>query len=85
MVQVNFQCAPLIFTQFVPRGLTCSELCCSHINCSHINRPIFSKLPGLGISNMSFQMADVIELVSGTMISFSKGVQQNSNQSIFQS
>ena len=46
---------------------------------------MFWRLPGIGISNMNFMIADVIEFVSGTMITFSKGVQQKSNQSSFQS
>ena len=46
---------------------------------------IFWKLPGLGICNMSFLIADVIQFVSGTMITFLQGVQQNSNLSSFQS
>ena len=78
-VQVNFQLCSFNFTQFVSHGLTCSELCCAHIK-----RHIFWKLRGLGISNMSFLIADVIYFVSGTMISFSKRVQQNSNQRSFQ-
>ena len=65
MVQVNFQLFFFNFTQFVSRGLTCSELCCAHIK-----RHIFWELRGLGISNMSFLIADMIYFVSGTMISF---------------
>ena len=37
--------------------------------CAHIKRPIFWKVPGLGISNMNFLITDV----SGTMIYFSQG------------
>ena len=79
MVQVNFQLCSFNFTQFVSHRLTCSELCCAHIK-----RHIFWKLRGLGISNTSFLIADVIQYVSGTMISFSKRVQQNSNLRSFQ-
>ena len=79
MVQVNFQSCSFNFTQFVSNGLTCSELCCAHIK-----RHIFWKLRGLSISNMSFLIADVIYFVSGTMISFSDRVQQNSNLRSFQ-
>ena len=38
-----------------------------------IKRPIFWKLPGLGISNMNFLIANVIYFVSSTMITFSQG------------
>ena len=44
----------------------------------------FGSLPGLGIYNMSFLIADVIQFVSGTMITLSLGVQQNSYVSSFQ-
>ena len=53
MVQVNFQLRSVNFTQIVSHSLTCSELCCAHIK-----RHIFWKLRGLGISNMSFLIAD---------------------------
>ena len=33
-------------------------------------RPISWKLPGLGMSNMSFLIVDVIQFVSGTMTTF---------------
>ena len=46
----------LIFTQFEPDSFTCSEPCSAHIK-----RPIFWKLPRLGISNMSFLIADVMQ------------------------
>ena len=52
---------------------------------AHIKRPIFWKLPGPRISNMNFLIADMISFVSGTMITFSQGVQQKSNLSSFQS
>ena len=45
----------------------------------------FGSLPGLGICNMSFLIADVMQFVSGTMMTSSLGVQQNSNVSSFQS
>ena len=69
MVQVNFQLCSFNFIQFVSHGLTCSEFFCAHIK-----RHIFWKLRGLGISSMSFLIANVIQFVSGTMISFSKRV-----------
>ena len=55
IVQVNFQLCSFNFTQFVSHGLTCSELCCAHIK-----RHIFWKVRGLGISKMSFLIADMI-------------------------
>ena len=64
-----FNWAPFIFTQFEPHGFTCSEPCCAHIK-----RPIFWKLPGLGIFNKSFLIADMIKVMSGTMITFSHRV-----------
>ena len=36
-------------------------------------RLIFWKLPGFGISNMNFRIANVILFVSGTTITFSQG------------
>ena len=39
----------------------------------HVKKPIFCKLLGLGISNMNFLIADVIQFVSGTVITFSQG------------
>ena len=55
MVQVNFQLRSFNFAQFVSHGSTCYELCCAHIK-----RYIFWKVRGLGISNMSFLITDVI-------------------------
>ena len=78
-MQVNFQLCSFKFAQFVSYSLTCSGL-----SYDNIKRHIFWKLRGHGISNMSFLIADVIQFVSGTMISFSKRVPQNSNLSSFQ-
>ena len=68
MVQVNFQLCSFNFTQFVSHGLTCSELCCAHIK-----RHIFWKVRGLGISNMSFLIADVIVCIWYNGKFFKKG------------
>ena len=78
MVQVNFQLCSFNFTQFVSHGLTCSELCCAHIK-----RHIFWKVRRLGISNMSFLIADVIVCIWYND-KFLKKVQQNSNLRSFQ-
>ena len=68
-VQVDFQLSSLNFTQFEPHGFTCAAEPC----CAHIKRPLFWKIPELGISSMNFLIADVIYLVSCTMITFSQG------------
>ena len=60
-VQVDFQLNSFNLSQFEPHGFT------------HIKRPIFWKLPGLGISSMNFVIADVIYFASGAMITFSQG------------
>ena len=86
LCKLIFNLAPSVFTQFEPHGFTCSEPCCGPIK-----RPIFWKLPGFGISNKNFLITDVIEFLSGTMITFSAGggggggVRQKSNLSSFQS
>ena len=68
-VQVDFQLSSFNFTQFQPHSFICSEPCSAHIK-----RPIFSKLPGPGISPcINFLIADVIKFVPGTMITFSQG------------
>ena len=67
-VQIDFQLSTFNLTQLEPHGFTCSEPCFAHIK-----RHIFWKLPGLGISNMNFLIVDVIQFVSGTMITFSQG------------
>ena len=55
-MQFDLNWAPLIFTQFEPHVFTCSEPCCAHIK-----RPVFWKLPGLGISNIiSDSRCDVV-------------------------
>ena len=55
------------------RSSTCYSYLITKIGNRSLKRPIFWKLPGLGIFNMNFLITDVILFASGTMIIFKQG------------